>query len=218
MGLGTEADSREATRDQAMTETLVLASASPRRREMLERIGLAIEVHPADVDERTHDGESAGAYVARIARAKAIAVARKDRSWVLAADTTVTLDGTILGKAETAEEAAKMLRWLAGRTHQVLTAFVLIGERDDKTIVREGLVATDVTFLDLDAGMLADYVASGEWRGKAGAYAIQGIGAMLVREVRGSVTNVVGLPLAEVVAALREVGGPMPKLAAGTPA
>jgi septum formation protein len=202
-----------------MIEPLVLASASPRRREMLERIGLPIEVHPADVDESTHDGEAPEAYVARIARAKAIAVARKDR-WVLAADTTVTLDGTILGKAETPEEAAKMLRWLAGRTHQVLTAFVLIGERDDKTVVREGLVSTDVTFIhleDLDA-MLADYVASGEWRGKAGAYAIQGIGAALVREVRGSVTNVVGLPLAEVVAVLREVGGPLPKLASGTPA
>ena len=201
-----------------MIDRLVLASASPRRRELLERIGLAIEVSPADVDERVHDGETPQAYVARIARAKAIAVARKDRSWVLAADTTVTLEGTILGKAETAEEAAKMLRWLAGRTHQVLTAFVLIGEREDKTVVREGLVSTDVSFIELDAAILADYVASGEWRGKAGAYAIQGIAAALVREVRGSVTNVVGLPLAEVVAALREVGGPLPRLAGGTAA
>lgn len=201
-----------------MTDKLVLASASPRRRELLERIGLSIEVSPPDIDERVLDGEAPDVYVSRIARAKAIAVARKDRSWVLAADTTVALGGTILGKAETVEEAAKMLRWLAGRTHQVLTAFVLIGERDDKTVVREGLVSTDVTFFELDAGTLADYVASGEWKGKAGAYAIQGIGAVLVREVRGSVTNVVGLPLAEVVAALREVGGPLPKLAAGTPA
>ena len=201
-----------------MTDKLVLASASPRRRELLERIGLSIEVSPPDIDERVLDGEAPDVYVSRIARAKAIAVARKDRSWVLAADTTVALGGTILGKAETVEEAAKMLRWLAGRTHQVLTAFVLIGERDDKTVVREGLVSTDVTFFELDAGTLADYVASGEWKGKAGAYAIQGIGAVLVREVRGSVTNVVGLPLAEVVAALREVGGPSPKLAAGTPA
>ena len=201
-----------------MTDKLVLASASPRRRELLERIGLSIEVSPADVDEQVLDGEAPEVYVARIARAKAIAVARRDRSWVLAADTTVTLGGTILGKAETAEEAAKMLRWLAGRTHQVLTAFVLIGERDDKTIVREGLVSTDVTFLELDAGMLADYVASGEWRGKAGAYALQGIAAALVSEVRGSVTNVVGLPLAEVLAAMRDVGAPLPRLAAGTPA
>ena len=201
-----------------MTERLLLASASPRRREMLERIGLAIEVHPADVDESAQDGEAPAAYVARVARAKAIAITRRSRHWVLAADTTVTLDGTILGKAESGEEAAKMLRWLSGKTHQVLTAFVLIGERDDRTIVHEGLVTTDVTFQELDAATLADYVASGEWRGKAGAYAIQGIGAVLVREVRGSVTNVAGLPLAEVVAALREVGAPLPRLAAGNPA
>jgi septum formation protein len=197
---------------------LLLASASPRRRELLERIGVAIEVHPADVDERTQDGEAPEAYVARIARAKAIAIARRSDLWVLAADTTVTLDGAILGKAESPEEATKMLRWLSGRTHQVLTAFVLVGERDGRTCVREGLVSSDVAMVDLDAPTLADYVASGEWRGKAGAYAIQGIGAALVREVRGSVTNVVGLPLAEVVAALREVGAPQPRLAAGTPA
>jgi septum formation protein len=185
---------------------------------MLERIGLSIEVHPADVDERVQPGEPPEVYVARIARAKAIAVARRSDSWVLAADTTVTLDGSILGKAETPEEAAKMIRWLSNRTHQVLTAFVLVGERDGKTIFREGLVSTDVTFVDLDAATLADYVASGEWRGKAGAYAIQGIGAALVRSVHGSVTNVIGLPVAEVVAALREVGGPRPRFSAGTPA
>lgn len=198
--------------------TLLLASASPRRREMLERIGLVIEVHPADVDEHVQHGEAPDAYVARIARAKAIAIARRRDLWVLAADTTVTLEGSILGKAETPEEAAKMLRWLSGRTHQVITAFVLLGERDDRPVIREGLVSTDVTMIDLDGATLADYVASGEWRGKAGAYAIQGIGAALVREVRGSVTNVIGLPVAEVVAALREVGGPLPRLASGTAA
>lgn len=201
-----------------MSLPLLLASASPRRRELLERIGVAIEVHPADVDERAQDGEAPEAYVARIARAKAIAIARRSDLWVLAADTTVTLDGAILGKAESPEEATKMLRWLSGRTHQVLTAFVLVGERDGRSCVREGLVSSDVAMVDLDAPTLADYVASGEWRGKAGAYAIQGIGAALVREVRGSVTNVVGLPLAEVVAALREVGAPQPRLAAGIPA
>ncbi|MBA3394954.1 MAG: septum formation protein Maf [Deltaproteobacteria bacterium] len=201
-----------------MSAPLLLASASPRRRELLERVGLRVEVQPANVDEREQAGEDPTAYVARIARTKAISIARRSESWVLAADTTVTLDGAILGKAESPEEAAKMLRWLSDKTHQVLTAFVLIGERDDKTVIREGLVSTDVTFIELDAGTLADYVASGEWRGKAGAYAIQGIGAALVREVRGSVTNVIGLPLAEVLAALREVGGPHPKLAAGTAA
>jgi septum formation protein len=197
---------------------LLLASASPRRRELLERVGLAIEVHAADVDERVQDGEAPEAYVARIARSKAIAIARRSDHWVLAADTTVTLDGAILGKADTPEEATKMLRWLSGRTHRVLTAFVLVGERDGRTIVREGLVASDVAMVDFDAATLADYVASGEWRGKAGAYAIQGIGAALVAAVHGSVTNVVGLPLAEVLAAMREVGAPLPRFIAGTPA
>ena len=201
-----------------MSLPLLLASASPRRREMLERIGLAVDVQPANVDERPQDGESPEAYVARIAREKAIAVARHSDRWVLAADTTVTLDGAILGKAESPEEATKMLRWLSGRTHRVLTAFVLVGERDGRSCLREGLVASDVEMVDLDAATLADYVASGEWRGKAGAYAIQGIGAALVVGVRGSVTNIIGLPLAEVIAALREAGAPLPRMAAGVPA
>lgn len=201
-----------------MSLPLLLASASPRRRELLERIGLPIEVHPAEVDERAQDDEAPAAYVARIARSKAIAIARRSEHWVLAADTTVTLDGAILGKADTPEEATKMLRWLSGRTHRVLTAFVLVGERDGKTCVREGLVSSEVVMIDAGAAVLADYVASGEWRGKAGAYALQGIGAALVSQVRGSVTNVIGLPLAEVIAALREVGGPLPRLAAGIPA
>lgn len=198
--------------------TLLLASASPRRREMLQRVGLLLEVRAADVDETAHPGEEPGAYVKRIARAKAAATQRREHEWVLAADTTVTLDGEILGKAGSPEEAAKMLRWLSGRVHQVMTAFVLVGERDGQPIVREGFVGTDVVMIDLDAATLADYVASGEWRGKAGAYAIQGIGASLIRSISGSVTNVIGLPLVEVIAALREAGGPLPRLAAGTPA
>ena len=201
-----------------MTLPLLLASASPPRRELLERVGVPVEVHPADIDERPQDSEAPEAYVARIARTKAIAIARRSDRWVLAADTTVTLDGAILGKADSPEEATKMLRWLSGRTHRVLTAFVLVGERDGKTCVREGLVASDVVMVDFDAATLADYVASGEWRGKAGAYAIQGIGAALVSAVHGSVTNVAGLPLAEVIAAMREVGAPLPRFTAGTPA
>lgn len=197
---------------------LILASASPRRRELLERIGLTLQVAPADVDERVWPNEKPGDYVVRIARAKAMAVLRLGEAWVLAADTTVTLEEQILGKPESPEEAMKMVRWLSGRTHQVLTAFVLLGERDGKPVVREQTVTTDVTMVALDGATLADYIASGEWRGKAGAYAIQGIAASLVSEIRGSVTNVIGLPLAEVVAALREVGGPLPRLAAGTPA
>ena len=201
-----------------MTLPLLLASASPRRRELLERVGVPVEVQPADIDESTRDGEPPEAYVARLARTKAAAVARGGGRWVLAADTTVTIDGAILGKAETADEAADMLRRLSGRTHRVLTAFILLGERDGKPCEREGLVASDVVMVDLDAAAVADYVASGEWRGKAGAYAIQGIAAALVSAVHGSVTNVAGLPLAEVVAALREAGAPPPRFTAGNPA
>ncbi len=186
-------------------------------------MGFELEVRAADVDERAQPGEPPERYVARIARAKAAAVAPQvDRTvfddWVLAADTTVTIDGRILGKAETPEEAAEMLRWLSNRVHQVLTAFILIGERGGHPVVREGLVATEVSMIALDDALLADYVASGEWQGKAGAYAVQGIAAALVREVSGSITNVIGLPLVEVLAALRDAGGPTPRFAAGMPA
>jgi septum formation protein len=197
---------------------LLLASASPRRREMLERVGLALEIRPADVDETPLAGEAPEVYVARVARSKATAIARAPGRWVLAADTTVTIDGAILGKAESPEEAAAMLRQLSGRTHRVLTAFVLIGDRDGRIWQRDELVASEVEMIELDAATIADYVASDEWRGKAGAYAIQGIAASLVAAVRGSVTNIAGLPLAEVLAALREAGGPTPRMAAGRPA
>lgn len=181
---------------------------------MLERVGLDVEVWPADVDEREYPGEAPAAYVARIARAKAITVRRPGR-WVLAADTTVTIDGAILAKADTEADAERMLVQLSGRVHQVLTAYVLIGEMPDRTVTRENMVSSDVVMIDLDAATIADYIASGEWRGKAGAYAIQGIAAALVREVRGSVTNVIGLPLVEVLETLRDAGGPRPSFAAG---
>jgi septum formation protein len=193
---------------------LILASASPRRRELLERVGLALDVRPADIDETERPGEAPAAYVARLARAKVDAVPRAPGEWALAADTTVTIDGAILGKAATAAEAAAMLRRLSGRAHQVMTAFSIAG--GDRR--RDAVVSSDVEVIELDEATLADYVASGEWRGKAGAYAIQGIAAALVREVRGSVTNVIGLPLAEVLAALRELGGPAPRFAAGSAA
>ena len=197
---------------------LLLASASPRRREMLERVGVPLEVRPADIDENPRPDEDPAAYVARIARDKAHAVARRPGQWVLAADTTVTIDRMILAKAGSPDEAAAMLRQLAGRVHQVITAFTIVGDTGDAAVHRDGLVATDVVVIELSEARIADYVASGEWRGKAGAYAIQGIGAALVREVRGSVTNVIGLPLVEVLEALSAVGAPSGKLAAGQPA
>jgi len=189
---------------------LILASASPRRRELLARVGLPCEVRPADVDETPRDGESPIDYVRRVAHAKAVAIARGDHDWVLAADTTVTIGGAILGKADDEAAARAMVRRLAGGTHQVITAFAIAGPR-----VHAQHVVTDVTMVAMDDAAIADYVASGEWRGKAGAYAIQGIAAGLVREIRGSVTNVIGLPLAEVIAALHAVGGPAPQFARG---
>jgi len=188
---------------------LILASASPRRRELLERVGLALEVRPADVDETPLPGEAPRAYVARVARAKAQAIARPG-AWVLAADTTVTIDGAILGKAADGPEAAAMLRRLSGRVHEVITGFTLLGDA-----ARDEVVASEVELVALDEPTIAAYVASGEWRGKAGAYAIQGIAAAFVRSVRGSVTNVIGLPLVEVLDALRAVGTPGARLAHG---
>ena len=191
---------------------LVLASASPRRRELLERIGVRIEVRPSDVDETQHAAEDPIAYAARVADAKAT-VARRGDEWVLAADTIVELDGEVLGKAADESEARGMLRRLAGRTHRVSTAFVLLGP----SAAHREVVSTDVTMVEMTEDEIGDYVASGEWRGKAGAYAVQGIAAALVSYVRGSVTNVIGLPLAEVAQVLSRSGVP-PRLATGHPA
>ena len=194
---------------------LVLASASPRRLELLTRVGVEVEVRPSDVDERQHDGEPPEVYVRRVAAAKAAACAGDAGQWVLAADTIVELDGDVLGKAQGGDEAAAMLRRLAGRTHRVTTAVCL---RRGGGALRELMVTTEVDMVAADEATIADYVASGDWRGKAGAYAVQGIGAALVAGVRGSVTNVIGLPLAEVIALLRETGAAAVAFHRGTPA
>ena len=190
---------------------LVLASASPRRKELLERIGVPLDVRPADVDESRAPGEPPLAYVTRIARAKAAAAPGE---WVLAADTIVELDGDVLGKAADPGEARAMLARLRGRRHRVITAWVLRGPRG----ADDGVATSEVVMTDASDAELDDYVASGEWRGKAGAYAVQGIAAALVAEVHGSITNVIGLPLAEVAAALRRAGGPQPSYARGVAA
>lgn len=192
---------------------LILASASPRRRELLARVGIAFDVRPADIDESERPGEAPRDYVLRVARAKAMALAAGTDDLVLAADTTVTIDDAILAKAADGDEAAAMLRRLSGRTHQVLTAFAIArGAR-----VIEDVVTTHVTMIAMDEATIADYVACGEWRGKAGAYAVQGIAAALVANIAGSITNVVGLPLVEVLAGLRAIGGPLPRFVDGAP-
>jgi len=178
---------------------------------------VTLEVHPTDVDESERADEDPAAYVTRVARSKALVVKRRPGQWVLAADTTVTIDGKILAKAASPDEAAAMLRQLSGRVHQVITAFTLVGDVDDAPYHYDAIVSSDVAMIEMSPATLADYVASGEWRGKAGAYAVQGIGAALVREVRGSVTNVIGLPLVEVLEALAAVGAPAARFTAGTP-
>ena len=169
---------------------------------MLERVGIAIEVRPADIDESQRAGEAPLAYVRRVAAEKADAIAAGYDGWVLAADTIVEIDGVVLGKAADEAEATSMLRQLAGRTHRVTTAVCLLGPLGS----REMEVTSEVDMVVAGDDVIAAYVASGEWRGKAGAYAVQGIAAALVSAVRGSITNVIGLPLAEVAALLRETG------------
>jgi septum formation protein len=187
---------------------LVLASASPRRAELLARVGLRCEVRPADIDETPRPDEKPADYVRRMAEEKTTAAqARLGPELaglpVLGADTIVVLDRRILGKAGSPEEAAEMLQRLAGRRHEVTTAYRIVrGE-----IVIDRSISTSVSFRLIAPDELAAYIASGEWQGKAGAYAVQGIAALFATDVRGSITNVVGLPLAEVVADLRAAGG-----------
>jgi septum formation protein len=178
---------------------LVLASGSPRRGALLELLQVPFEVVPADIDESPLRGESPRDHVMRVVAAKAAVVRRqRPHAVVLAADTTVDLDGHILGKPVDADEAKAMLRALSGREHLVHTAVECAGE--------QRLVSTVVVFDVLGSGEIARYVRSGEPLDKAGAYAIQGAGAAFVLEVRGSVTNVVGLPLAETRRLLRAAG------------
>jgi len=177
---------------------LILASASPRRRELLQRLGVRIEVRPANIDESTLPGESARAYVERVSSAKCEAIEAAGLA-VLAADTTVAIDGAILGKPADEAEARAMLTQLAGRRHEVLTAYSI--RHNDRRLART--VSTQVSMRLIDESEVAAYVACGEWRDKAGGYAVQGIAAVFVTEVRGSITNVIGLPIAEVIADLR---------------
>lgn len=184
---------------------LTLASQSPRRRELLGALGFPLEVRPAHADEATHPGEAPEAYARRVAREKARAVAG---DWVLAADTTVAVDGEILGKPRDAADAARMLRLLSGRSHQVISAVCL--RRPAVRLEFEAATSTQVAVAPLDARTIAWYVASGEPLDKAGAYAVQGLFGAFVRAVEGSVSGVIGLPLDETLGLLRRAGYPLP--------
>ena len=185
----------------------MLASASPRRRALLEQIGYAPDVvEPAELDEAALPGERPEAHAARLAHAKAEAVAaRHPGAFVLGADTVVACGRRILGKAETEEEARRCLSLLSGRRHRVFGGVTAI---DPSGRAASRLVRTAVTFKRLSAEEVAAYLACGEWRGKAGGYAIQGRAAAYIRFVGGSYSNVVGLPLHETYRMLVGLGLP----------
>ena len=221
------------------TRPLVLASASPRRRELLTRLGLTFEVESADILEARRPGEAPPAYVARLAEEKVRAVAdrsalargtarfdsalargtaRFDRGGTVAflgADTTVVLGDEVLEKPADLAESERMLRALRGREHVVYTAVALLLEPEAK--LKTVVVRTRVRFRDFGEATLRGYVASREGMDKAGAYGIQDLGAGLVLEVHGSYTNVVGLPAAETIALLEEQGALASWPGAGAP-
>jgi septum formation protein len=188
---------------------LILASASPRRAEILGDAGIPFELLPVDVDETAGPGEDAEAMCRRLAQAKArAAIARlgavSEPTVIIAADTTVEIAGEILGKPASPEAARQMLRRLSGKTHRVLTALTLVRLPDGAT--RSDLESTEVSFAALSAQEIDDYVATGEPMDKAGAYAIQGRGGLFVERVDGCYFNVVGLPLARLYRMLQELG------------
>ncbi len=185
---------------------LILGSESPRRRELLSTLRVRFRVFPAEVDETLENGEIPQDHVTRLALAKAEKVAaRFPDLWILGADTVVVIEGSILGKPQDRDEACAMLAALSGRTHDVFTGYALIHSRFSG-LRKVRWVRSRVDIRDLDADEIEGYVTTGEPMGKAGAYAIQGIGAGIVERISGSYSNVVGLPLCEVARDLKELG------------
>lgn len=188
---------------------IVLASASPRRRELLAQVGMSVGVIPAAIDESVLSGETPDRHVLRLSEAKALAVAVQASPpgrWFIGSDTVVVCDGLILGKPADAGEATAMLTRLAGRGHEVVSGYAVHDRVTGRTI--SGAVTTCVWFKALTAAEIAGYIASNEPFDKAGAYAIQGLGAFMVTRIDGSYPSVVGLPLCEVLDALEQLGAP----------
>ena len=186
---------------------LVLGSGSPRRSELLARAGIAFEVRPADIDETAEIGEAPAAFALRLARAKAIAVATlvgaSPRRIVLGADTIVVVDGDVLGKPTDREDAVRLLGRLVGREHRVLTGVAVVAsDRSDRAATC--VVTSRVTMRAATEVEIRRYVATGEPLDKAGAYAAQGEGRRFIERIDGSESNVIGLPIDETLALLRE--------------
>jgi septum formation protein len=189
----------------ALPPVICLASASPRRRELLLQLGVPHSVRGADIDETAHSAEPPRDYVARLAAAKANAVRAREASLpVLGADTVVVLDGTMFGKPAGRDHGLQMLAALSGRVHEVLTAVALADARGTAIAVS----ASAVTFRKLTDTERRDYWDSGEPHDKAGAYAIQGLAAAFIQSLHGSYSGVMGLPLFETAALLRAAGVP----------
>ena len=193
---------------RAPATCLILASASPRRAEILRKAGMAFEVHPAHIDESLRPGEAPSDYVRRLALEKARAVAHGNRAQsgeavILGADTIVVAGGEIFGKPASVEDARRMLHRLQGTTHEVRTGIALIRSKDGVESVAEE--TTRVTFASMSASEIDEYVATAEPMDKAGAYAIQGLAGRYITRIEGDYFNVVGLPLAKVWELLRSI-------------
>ena len=185
-------------------EPIILASGSPRRQELLQQIGVPFEVVKSNAEEILNHADGPRALAVENARRKALAVAKMHpHRVVLGADTVVFQDGDVFGKPKDAAEARAMLCRFAGRRHAVVTGVALV-DRDGTC--RTGATETEVFFADLTEGEISDYLATGEPMDKAGAYAVQGRAAAFIPRIEGSFSNVVGLPLAEVVTLLKEAG------------
>ena len=185
---------------------LILASSSPRRRQLLELLGLKLEVRSANIDESIQGGETPSAYVERVAMLKAVRVATQmPQALILGADTAVVVDGRILGKPQSPADARRMLTLLSGRSHAVLTGIALAGTDQSSRIVE-----SQIDFRVLSRGEIDWYIRTGEPMDKAGAYGAQGIGSFLIQSVHGSYSNVVGLPLAETLLLLNRAGVSFP--------
>lgn len=184
---------------------IILASQSPRRRYLLEQAGLQFEVIPSRFDESLVPQDQPATYVQILAQAKAEDIADDHpQSWVIGADTIVSIGHAILGKPENHASARDMLRRLSGETHQVLTGYSICCR--SANVTHTSMAVTDVTFKELSAEEIEWYIHTGEPFDKAGAYAIQGLGTFLVRRIVGSYTNVVGLPVCEVIEFLIKAG------------
>ncbi|MDX9745978.1 MAG: nucleoside triphosphate pyrophosphatase [Syntrophales bacterium] len=183
----------------------ILASASPRRIELLSTLGLAFTAMPSGADESCRVGESPTDHVRRVACMKARALAmRHPDAWILGADTIVAVDGEVLGKPKNAADARRMLRLLRGRTHHVYTGFAVI--RKSVSLMRRKTVRSTVLFSSIGEDEVEWYIRTGEPYGKAGGYAIQGKGGVFVRRISGSYSNVIGLPINEIFEILKKIG------------